>query len=160
MNLWRLLFINFISKFAQTEKMSKHCSTIERDADLYSAYIDVLRCPNRPYLYKDILEMTVKRPAKRFYISSSRAYQVVRATKKGEKVLLSEERQRMFDEIIERVDVQLQQGVCLRHAVENVIDQPAPEFYIKSSSAKILLHYERKRQREIFRKNPAKYIRG
>lgn len=140
--------------------MSKHCSTIERNADLYSAYIDVLRCPNRPLLYRDILEVAVKRPAKRFYISSSRAYQVVRATMKGEKVLLSEERQRMFNDIIDRVKVELQKGICLRHAVECVIDQPAPEFYIKSSSAKILLHYERKRQREEFRKNPAKYIRG
>lgn len=140
--------------------MSKHCSTIERNADLYSAYIDVLGCPNRPLLYRDILEVAVKRPAKRFYISSSRAYQVVRATMKGEKVLLSEERQRMFNDIIDRVKVELQKGICLRHAVECVIDQPAPEFYIKSSSAKILLHYERKRQREEFRKNPAKYIRG
>ena len=121
--------------------MSKHCSTIERNADLYSAYIDVLRCPNRPLLYRDILEVAVKRPAKRFYISSSRAYQVVRATMKGEKVLLSEERQRMFNDIIDRVKVELQKGICLRHAVECVIDQPAPEFYIKSSSAKILLHY-------------------
>lgn len=140
--------------------MSKHCNTIERNADLYSAYIDVLKCHDRPLLYKDILDLTVRRPAKRFYISSSRAYLIIKAVKKGETMSLSKEKQRMFNEIMKRVDVELQKGICLRHAVEFVIDQPAPEFYIKSSSAKILLHYERKRQREEFRKNPAKYIRG
>lgn len=140
--------------------MGKQCSTIERNADLYSAYTDVLNSPDRPILYKDILGLAVRRPAKRFYISSSRAYQVIRAAKKGETVLLSEERRRMFDDILDRVDEELKNGVCLRHAVECVIDQPAPEFYIKPSSAKILLHYERKRQKEKFRKNPAKYIRG
>lgn len=141
--------------------MKQH-DTDDRNRDLYSVYLDVLKCPSRPTSYIDILDLVVKSPAKRFYTSCSRAYRVVNSIRRGEKIVLSEERHRMFEEISRRVDIELcnHPSLCLESAVLNVIIQPAPEFYIKASSAKIILHYERKRQKEEFKKNPAIFIRG
>lgn len=64
---------------------------------------------------------------------------------------MTPERKRMFNDIIKSIEEQESKypDKPLKYIIEDVLDMPAPEFYLKPTSAKIILHYERKRQKHI-----------
>ena len=115
--------------------------TVARNNDLYDAFKHVISDMDHIVL-DEALTLTVNSPAKRFYISADRAYGViVRWDKYGKTRLLSDERQEMYDELY-RIIVRLREirpELPLQHLIEIAIDQPAPKFYLKTNSAKIIL---------------------
>lgn len=128
--------------------------TVQRNRDLYNAYKRVVSDINTIVL-DDAIEMAVNSPAKRFYISSDRAYGVlIRWDLHGVTRLISDERQEMYEELYERIKElkPLYPNTPLMHLVEMVIEQPAPKFYLKISSAKtILCNYKLNRSQPSFR---------
>ena len=115
--------------------------TVARNNDLYDAFKRVISDMDHIVL-DEALTLTVNSPAKRFYISADRAYGViVRWDKYGKTRLLSDERQEMYEELY-RIIVRLREirpELPLQHLIEIAIDQPAPKFYLKTNSAKIIL---------------------
>lgn len=127
--------------------------TNDRNIDLYTAFCRVMGNSKRPIPLITALRLTVKQPAKRFYVSSTRAIEVIRKIRNGAPIQLRNERIQMFIDILHIVE-QLERKYpnrSLRDIVEEAIEHPAPEFYIKPSSAKIILHHERNRQKRLQR---------
>lgn len=144
--------------------MKRYCATDERDKDLYDAYRNVLKGVSGDATLDEILYLTVKHPARRFYVSERVAYNLVKAAINGEgvKPQASDERKRIVRDIMYLVGCELLEHPDdpLYDIVSRVIDSPAPEFYIKPSSANVILHYEKKRQKEIRKQNPKRYLRS
>lgn len=115
--------------------------TSDRNIDLYENFKRVISGMDHIVL-DEALALTVNSPAKRFYISADRAYGViVRWDKYGPSKLISDERQEMYEELY-RIIVQLRASkpdMPLQHLIEIAIEQPAPKFYLKINSAKIIL---------------------
>ena len=115
--------------------------TPQRNKDLHGCFCRVLSEMN-PIVLDEALTRTVNSPAKRFYISSDRAYGVlIRWEKYGITKLITPERQEMYEEIYRRI-LELRKSMPdtpFMHLAEMVLDQPAPKFYLETSSAKIIL---------------------
>ena len=115
--------------------------TPQRNKDLHGCFCRVLSEMN-PIVLDEALTRTVNSPAKRFYISSDRAYGVlIRWEKYGITKLITAERQEMYEEIYRRI-LELRKSMPdtpFMHLAEMVLDQPAPKFYLETSSAKIIL---------------------
>ena len=142
--------------------LTRYSEKQERDVDLYNAYKKVLSQVPHTATHKEILDLTVKQPAKRFYVSARVVCSALRSIQKGEVNRMSQERQALIGEVTKRVLAVLASGGSkrpLKHIVEEILDQPAPEFYIKSSSAKIILHYEKQKQKKLFEKSPMRYLK-
>lgn len=139
----------------------RYCGTDERNKDLYDAYRDVISNTCGSVSLEEILKRTVRHPARKFYISVRRASDLVGAVERGDEIKVSPERRRMIDDIIIRVNHERDKypDKCLRFILEEVIDSPAPEFYLKPTSANIILHHEKKRRKERFKKDPKEYFR-
>ena len=115
--------------------------TPQRNKDLHACFYRVLSEMN-PIVLDEALARTVNSPAKRFYISSDRAYGVlIRWEKYGITKLITPERQEMYEEIYRRI-LELRKSMPdtpFMHLAEMVLDQPAPKFYLETSSAKTIL---------------------
>ena len=112
-----------------------------RNEDLYSAFRKNLEAARKVKI-SDIVEKTVKSPAKRFYTSDRRAQDVITRLLEGGSIDdMRPERKRMFEEIYRRCMERMSSGraVPLVELVREVIAQPAPEFYITTGSALIYL---------------------
>jgi hypothetical protein len=61
---------------------------------------------------------------------------------------MNEERRRMYSEIYRRVRAALQKDPerCIYHLVFEVVNSPAPEFYLTADSAKILIYAARRKR--------------
>lgn len=118
----------------------------ERGRDLLRAYFRCLQLCDRVCM-PDIFKAVVNMPAKRFWVSPWRATVVVGAIERGESIRhMRPTKQEMFHEILRRVNVLRQSypGVCLSRLVEQVVQQPAPKFYLSPGSAKIYILKARK----------------
>ena len=115
--------------------------TPQRNKDLQDCFYRVLSEMN-PIVLDEALTRTVNSQAKRFYISSDRAYGVlIRWEKYGITKLITPERQEMYEEIYRRI-LELRKSMPntpFMHLTEMVLEQPAPKFYLETSSAKIIL---------------------
>lgn len=127
------------------------CDISKRNKALLEAYHLELRRARYPIKLSDILENVVKHPADRFYTATRGVYETIKKIRKGEEIILSEERERLINEVIKRVEEEEKKHPekKLKRIVEEILDSPAPEFYLKPSSAKIIIHHEKKRQRYI-----------
>lgn len=122
--------------------------TPQRNKDLHGCFCRVLSEMN-PIVLDEALTRTVNSPAKRFYISSDRAYGVlIRWEKCGITKLITPERQEMYEEIYRRI-LELRKSMPntpFMHLVEIVLEQPAPKFYLETSSVKTILCKYRQRK--------------
>ena len=106
--------------------------TEERDAALFKCFL-LIRNADPSKMVTTCFMEAVSMPAPRFFIGETRAYAVVSALRKGAILnLLSPPRRRMFEEIARRVDILMKENPStdLMQAVVDVINAPAPEFYI------------------------------
>ena len=119
----------------------KEFLTPQRNKDLHDTFLKVISEMDVIVL-DEAIKQTVNSPAKRFYIGSDRAYGVlVRWNKYGICKLISPLRQEMFEEIYRRI-LELRKSMPdtpFMHLAEMVLDQPAPKFYLETSSAKTIL---------------------
>lgn len=128
--------------------------TLARNNDLYDAYCKALSEAQHPINYTETVRKAVQAQANRFYISPVRAIDIIAKFRKGQYVQICRERERMYIDIYTRIlEIEARNPhLPLLHIIEIVLDQPAPEFYIKTSSAKIILHNEKQRRKELARK--------
>lgn len=119
----------------------------ERITDLmleYERYI--ASCPQ--IRMSEAFEYIVNQPCRRFWVSEIRAAIVISDMLKGDSLnKMHPAKREMFREIYERV-LRLRDrkpGVPLLHLVSEVVQQPAPKFYISPGSVKIMFYKARKK---------------
>lgn len=121
----------------------------ERDEDLMRAYARELS--GRPHiLLPDVLKAVVSNQSKRFWVTSERASIVIYNMMKGDKLEnMRPLKRKMFREIYRRV-MKLKKNypqLSISILTEQVVAEPAPEFYITWQSAKTILSRIRKTRR-------------
>ena len=119
----------------------------KRDQDLLNAYNSALEQASYPFLLCEVIQKAISMPAKQFYCAVRGVYETIREIERGQRPTFScPERERLVMDIYEKVIVlRLKKpDVHLKHIVEEVIDSPAPEFYLKETSAIVILHHIKK----------------
>lgn len=125
----------------------------QRDMDLYCVYKQMLADSPYPIYQPEVLRKTVTHSSKRFWVSSERATIVVSEMRRGNDLsFMNPCKRAMYEEIKKRVDaLEKKTGetrLCI--LVEQVVCQPAPEFYLTPGSAKVILCRSKKRIYECF----------
>jgi len=105
----------------------------------------------------DIYEKVANSPSRRFWVSAERAAIVVSSMMRGDKLKrMRPLKQQMYNEIYRRVIVLRKQkpNLPISQLVAQVVEQPAPKFYITPGSAKVLIckirkewYYQRTKRR-------------
>lgn len=124
-----------------------------RDLELHASFAAQLKNPDIRD-NKSLYTGTVKTGCSRFWVSEERASEIVAGMLKGKKISnMLDEKRRMYEEIKHRVDkmrkVNPQQS--LYKTVEQVVWEPAPEFYLSPESARKIIRrilLERRERRE------------
>lgn len=124
----------------------------ERDEDFLSSYLSVIKDHGKsaPFLKKEyILVQTIRRPAKRFYVSEEQCIRIIGDMLKGKKEEIKNPlKAEMYREIYKRVREILENtDQALPDIIQTVISQPAPRFYLTLESAQIL-YYELIKQKK------------
>jgi hypothetical protein len=119
----------------------------ERAQDLLQAYFRQLAAA--PYIrMPDIYRAVAAAPARRFYVSTPRAAAVIAAMTRGDTLdHMCPNKRDMFYEIYRRYTRLRQRHPrwsCTRLCRE-IVEQPAPKFYISPGTARILIINEKKR---------------
>ena len=112
----------------------------ERDDDLMRAFQQELA--GRPHiLLPEVLNAVVSSPSKRFWVTSERAAIVIYNMMKGDELEhMRPLKRKMFREIYRRV-MKLKANypqLSIPILTEQVVAEPAPEFYITPGSAKVI----------------------
>lgn len=122
----------------------------ERDIDLHRSFMDVLRTATETPL-SAMFALAASRPSKRFWVSEGRAAIVLGAMRRGESLPHSmlPKRRAMFEELFRRVSERMERepGLCLTHAVNEVVYEEAPEFYLAPEAARSIIYRLRQRRR-------------
>lgn len=127
----------------------------ERNEDLMRAYREI-REKYPEMKSREIDEEISRMPSKRFWVSEERASIVISAMLKGRKFdKMGKTKLEMYNEILKRV-IELKQKMpnkTLSELVFNVVNSPAPKFYLTPGSIRILIHkiktkwYEEKKRK-------------
>jgi hypothetical protein len=134
------------------KKGSKSDFTRQRDRELYAHFMDILS-ESRGVTLGEMFAMAARRPASRFWVSETRAAIVIGAMMRGEDTALLDnmyaERRAMYEELFRRVCARMEAdpGLCMTRAVDEVVCEPAPRFYITDKSAKVIIYRIRRRIR-------------
>ena len=130
------------------KKGAKNVLAAEREAELLAEYRRQLTSCSAIQLY-GLLQSIVKSPCSRFWVSVERASAVLSRMEKGGVLprSMTAERRRMYEEIARRVAVLREggRGEALTVLVREVIEQPAPEYYLTASAAKKIIYRHKKR---------------
>lgn len=126
----------------------------EMHEDMMRNFREVLN-ESRPGMgMNELCEATVRRPARRFYISPLQAFKVVSQLRKGNLHCLErmpDYRREMFHEINRMVDEQMTKYEFatkpLIFVVAHVISNRAPRFYVSAESMR-RLYYSRQRKKK------------
>lgn len=119
--------------------MKRICSFIpERDHALLAAYRMV--AAKVPHIsMSQIADMAVRSPAPRFYISEEHAAVIMSRMLKGRPLPITTQptRRRIYTEIFARLQayLPLPPGITLLQAVAEIVNSPAPEFYVEPKYA-------------------------
>lgn len=106
--------------------------TKERNADLLRAYRARLEMAGR-IVMPEIFALVAQSPAARFWVSEERAAVVIAAMLAGRPLPpMRPNKREMFEEIFRRFLIlrDLNPGISLYDAVAEVVNQPAPKFYL------------------------------
>lgn len=138
--------------------------TLARILDLYSIYCREIRTSNFVRM-SDIATNIVNSPAQRFYVSEERAAIVVSAMYQGRKLPanMNSNKLEMFSEIFQRVLSlrKLNPAMSIFEAVCNVVNSPAPKFYMQPRSAiDIIYKIKNGYFNNIFKKDIYNYVRN
>lgn len=123
----------------------------QRDRELVAAFREILLSADMPL--SEMFAAAAKRPCSRFWVGESRAFRVIKemheghtSTQTGSAML--EKKQEMYGEILRRVEERLRadSGSSLEQAVHDVVNSPAPEFYLTEKSARVIIYRIRRRK--------------
>lgn len=119
----------------------------ERDKDLLRAYRHELgRCDTIDI--DDVVRSVVMSPSKRFWVSEDRATIVISDMLKGKSIYdMIPCKRAMYQEIFSRVcKIRASNpNTILSKVVEEVVHQPAPQFYLTEGSAKVIISKAKKK---------------
>lgn len=126
--------------------------TPRRNQELYSNFLELLRTPG-PTPLREMFGMAARRPASRFWVSEERAAIVVSATLRGDHAATARmipKRREMYAEITRRVITLMERepDIPVSHAVERVVHQQAPEFYLTDESARLIIYRHRREMKK------------
>lgn len=121
----------------------------QRDKELLAAYRQCISEASYPFKNKDILEKTVNMPCSRFWVDSSQASKVIHRILSGDNLDgMRENKRAMFFDLFKIVmELKKINDLPIRRLCEIAVDMPAQRFYLKSTSAKIILHHIRKKEK-------------
>ena len=125
----------------------------DRNRELHGRFIELLRGVSEMPL-RDMFGVVAVSAASRFWVSESRAVAIVGKMLRGEDVgRMYPKRLEMYEEISRRVKKLMTEnpGLCLTHAVNDVVYQEAPEFYMTAESVRTVI-YRMRRQARAMRK--------
>lgn len=126
--------------------------TGERDRELYAAFLEELRT-TRDIPLRELFARAASRPASRFWVSERRAADVISAMLRGANPDSVEKmyprRREMYEEILRRVRAKMNADptLCMTHAVDEAVCEPAPSFYLTDESARCIIYRIRRRVR-------------
>jgi len=126
--------------------------TGQRDRELYTAFLEELST-SRDIPLRDIFARAAARPASRFWVSERRAADVIGAMLRGANPDTVEKmyprRREMYGEILRRVRAKMEAdpALCMTHAVDATVCEPAPSFYLTDESARCIIYRIRRRVR-------------
>lgn len=137
--------------------MKKRGSTsdfiVDRNRELHRHFIEILR--NRTDVpLRQMFGVVAGCRASRFWVSERRAVDVVSRILRGEDIgRMYAKRREMYQEITRRVVGMMSSNpeLCLTHAVNEVVYQEAPEFYMTAESVRTVI-YRMRRQARVMRK--------
>lgn len=118
----------------------------ERDNDIMRAYLQLIRECDTIEL-QNIFRQVVNMPSKRFWVSAERAAIVVSRMMKGDKLLdMRPTKREMFEEIYRRVmNLKESSSASIYELTIEVVQEPAPKFYLTTESAKVIIYKAKKR---------------
>ena len=123
----------------------------ERNADFIERYRETRKeCHNTSI--KDYVRITIKKPAKRFYIEKERAYDIIMFMENNVAFASPNPNKiRMYDEIYIRYKARMEQTPDAHKSdvIEAVINEPAPEFYIGIHAAMKIINRNNTRARRL-----------
>ena len=131
----------------------------ERAEDLMRAYHQLINDSSDIHILH-IYRQVVNMPASRFWISEERAAIVIGAMVRGKKnVGINATKAEMYNEIYRRAKQLMDSNpkLTIQDVVSIVVMQPAPKFYISSSSAKAIIQKAKKKWYEQ-RKKKLKHL--
>lgn len=114
---------------------------VERNDELMRVYHEMICAPGKIVL-KDLLNVLVNMPCRRFWVSEERAAIVVSTIMKGGDPCIGGNMKReMFEEIYRRAMVMLREHpeMTIPDIAFKVVRQPAPKFYMTPGSAKVTI---------------------
>lgn len=118
----------------------------------YDEYISSCEYIRMPDVYAAIVNM----PARRFWVSDTRATKVIYSMLKGDRLRgMRPLKKEMYIDILKRVKKirSKHPGMSLKKCCEIVVESPAPKFYLTPGTAKVMVcKYRKKWNREKLRK--------
>ena len=123
----------------------------ERNIDFIERYRETMeQCDNTSI--KDHVRITIKKPAKRFYIEKERAYDIIMFMENNVAFASPNPNKiRMYDEIYIRYKARMEKNPNAQKSdvIEAVINEPAPEFYIGIHAAMKIINRNNTRVRRL-----------
>lgn len=116
--------------------------TLSRNEELKSCFFRLLSSPDFRFV-KDTFAFLANSPASRFYVSESRAVEVIlRHIRTGEWGIKPGPRRQMYMDIerLASVLMSLSPGMDFCDAVYEVVNSPAPSFYLTPDSCRVILY--------------------
>ena len=123
----------------------------DRTRELHRSFMEILQSSHRLAL-RDMFGAAASRPASRFWVSENRAAIVVGAMMRGSiSNKMHYKRREMFEEIYRRVirKMEADPDLCMTHAVNETVYEPAPEFYLTPESARSIIYRMRQRRKKM-----------
>lgn len=125
--------------------------TEDRDRELHQSFMHVLKTAEGVPL-RDMFALAANRPTSRFWVSETRAVAVISGMMRGEDMgRMYPKRREMYEEILRRVSARMAADptLCLTHAVNEVVYEEAPEFYMTPGSVRVIVYRIRRRARAM-----------
>lgn len=122
--------------------------TPRRDSELRRLFSELYTAGHNPTL-PDFYRRMVKSPASRFWVSEDRATEVIAKMLKGENISrMYREKQRMYREIYSRAIEKIRRDSRrpLTHIVFEIVNSPAPEFYMSPYTAEKIINRLRRQK--------------
>lgn len=129
--------------------------TKQKRKDFYQTYREVWATNRNIRSRTDAVMAAINHPAPRFYVSSEEAYkEICRISRQQSFYVRSAIYQQMYRDIYDRCKPLIDKGISVKEAVDFVIEQQAPRFYITYSTALVQIHrhletLKSKKQEEI-----------
>lgn len=143
--------------------MNRQDFTLQRNRELYNVFKEVYSSCSIETNMFEIYKAVATHEASRFYVSEEEACNNVFRIVKGMGVKSrTARRKKMYHEIAKRAVKRYKQfdGKKFRECISEVVNEPAPEFYLHPASVRTILACHRKQLREKNRIKRGIYLRG